>query len=80
MAFNHISADITVDATAYKCPMPLLKLKQALSKISQGQTVLLKSSDIGSVRDIPTYISMTSSKILQQEKSGDSSFIFIVEK
>ena len=41
-------ADITVDARGLQCPMPIIKLSQAMKQAASGQTVELVSTDRGS--------------------------------
>ena len=48
-----------VDATNLSCPMPLLKMKQALNKAQKGEVILVKVTDPASVRDFKAYIEMT---------------------
>ena len=41
------------DATAEKCPQPLVKMRVLLKKMQQGDTCLMHISDKGSIKDIP---------------------------
>lgn len=62
---------VVVDARALRCPMPLLKLKQALHGVETGQVVELLATDAGSWRDIPVYASLANHEIVLQEQVGD---------
>jgi len=44
--------------------MPLLKAKQALSKLSSGQILKLIATDAGSARDVPAYVELTDHQLL----------------
>jgi len=46
---------VLVDATALRCPLPLLRLRQALRDVAVGEYVLLQATDAGSVKDIAAY-------------------------
>ncbi len=40
-----------IDATGLICPLPLLKLKQALHHLAAGDTLIMSVDDLSSVRD-----------------------------
>ncbi len=68
-----------VDARDLRCPMPLLKLKQAIASVEPGDLIELVSTDIGSWRDIPAYIELTNHILIEQsEISGE--YWFLVNK
>lgn len=45
----------TVDARKLRCPLPLLKAKQALNRIKPGDSIEVLATDSGSVRDFHEY-------------------------
>jgi len=69
---------ITVDATGLLCPMPLLKIKQALRKANQGDTITLRTNDATSVADIPRWLSGTTHKLLQVHETPQGVFLLSV--
>ena len=46
---------LTVDARGLKCPMPVIKLSQAMLAAARGQAVELISTDRGSCSDVPAW-------------------------
>lgn len=58
--------DYLVDASALKCPMPLLKMKQALNQANVGEVILVKVSDPASQRDFGAFIELTPHKMTQE--------------
>ncbi len=44
-------AATVIDATGLICPLPLLKLKQALHHLAAGDTLIMSVDDLSSVRD-----------------------------
>ncbi|WP_132701758.1 sulfurtransferase TusA family protein [Reinekea marinisedimentorum] len=69
------TGSVTIDTTGMRCPMPLLKLKQALNTIRAGECIQLVSTDAGSQRDIPAFIAMTNHELKQQcEREGEYRF------
>lgn len=56
-----------VDARGLKCPLPLLKLKQAIAKAEIGDQIELIAHDRGAWRDVPAYLGMTKHLVLSQK-------------
>jgi tRNA 2-thiouridine synthesizing protein A len=46
---------LTVDARGLACPLPVLKLRKALSGLASGAVVELLATDRAAVRDVPTF-------------------------
>jgi len=72
-------ADETLDATGLNCPLPILKTKKALSKMSAGQVLEVISTDAGSVKDIEAFCNQTGNKLLSNIEDGGK-FVFTIEK
>lgn len=70
---------LLVDARSLQCPLPLLKLKQGLAQIEMGDEVEVTATDVGSWRDIPAYIALTSHELLEQ-KQNETEYSYIVKK
>lgn len=70
---------VVLDAKSLVCPLPLLKTKQALAKMSNKQVLRVETSDQGSAKDIPDYIALTKHQLLQQYEENDH-IIFMIEK
>lgn len=62
--FNAISVDLEVDATGLRCPLPLLKAKQALNSLQSGARVKVTATDAGSVRDFHAFAELSGNPIL----------------
>ena len=73
------SFDVLLDVSHLRCPMPLLKTKQALSSMISGQSVKVICTDAGSWRDIPAFVELTPHTLLFSEQSGEQ-FIFMIQK
>lgn len=59
----------TLDCTQLKCPLPLLKLKVALSTMSPGEQITLLATDPISCRDIPKFCEKTGHRLLSQAET-----------
>jgi tRNA 2-thiouridine synthesizing protein A len=70
----------TLDASGLNCPMPILKAKKALSKLSPGETLGIISTDAGSVRDFEAFCSQTGNELTSStEVGGKYEFIITVK-
>lgn len=73
------SVDLYVDAKGLSCPMPLLKAKQALSKLEKGQLLRLEATDSGSVRDFRAFIKLSNHEMVS-EMEIDEVFRYVIRK
>jgi len=73
------SVDVELDATRLRCPMPLLKLKQQLNRMSVGQCIRVRATDKGSVRDFAAFLGQVGHRMLEQAEISDE-FVFIIQK
>ncbi|UZJ45828.1 sulfurtransferase TusA family protein [Marinimicrobium sp. C6131] len=68
-----------VDAQGLRCPLPLLKAKQALRDVAPGEAVRVLATDGGSVRDFQTFAALAGHR-LEREESPDGLYIYILVK
>jgi tRNA 2-thiouridine synthesizing protein A len=71
--------DQTLDASGLNCPMPILKTKKALTKMSPGQILEVISTDAGSVKDLVAFCNQTGNKLLGTVEEGNK-YIFTIER
>lgn len=71
--------DLVIDARNLACPMPLLKAKQGLNQLAQGQVLALIATDPGSWRDLHSFIELTDHRLLLAEQDS-SEFRYLIEK
>ena len=60
-----------IDATALRCPMPLLMAKRAIIGMDQGDQVEVRSKDAGSARDFETFARLAG-HMFSVQKVGDT--------
>lgn len=72
-------ADLIVDARGLQCPMPVIKLSQALMAARSGQTVELISTDKGSCSDVPAWAA-DMGHALESEFNEDGEYHFVLVK
>jgi len=70
------SLSAEVDARGLRCPLPLLKAKQALNQTSVGSYIRVLATDAGSVRDFHAYADLSGNHIhLFREYDGVYEYI-----
>ena len=72
-SINSDSFNITefLDAKGLRCPLPLLKTKQALMKMQAGELLQVIATDSGSVRDFYAYARLSGQEIVEfHEQQG----------
>jgi tRNA 2-thiouridine synthesizing protein A len=70
---------IKLDLTGFRCPIPALKTRKALTSVSSGDVLEVHCTDPLSVIDIPNLIRETGDRIKITERS-DSRIVFLTEK
>lgn len=66
-----IQTDAQVDARGLRCPLPLLKAKQALRDLAPGQRLQVLATDSGSVRDFQSFAELSGHQLEHQaEEAG----------
>lgn len=70
-------ADMTLDASGLRCPMPLLKAKLQLNTMRPGQQLEVLATDPGSARDIPSWLEHTAHELVASTEA-DGSYRFLI--
>lgn len=74
-----VAVDLELDLSDLVCPMPLLKAKQALNRISSGQRIKVLATDPGSERDFQVFAEQSGNKLLEM-RFVDGKFHYLLEK
>ena len=64
-----MDVDLELDLKGMNCPLPLLKTKQALNAMHQGQRVKVYATDPGSVRDFASFAKISGHTLLVSEEA-----------
>ncbi|CAA0078864.1 Sulfur carrier protein TusA [BD1-7 clade bacterium] len=75
---NH-AITTTIDAKGLACPMPLLKAKQALNKLSEGDVLEVWATDAGSFRDFQVFLDQSAHELLLAEET-DGIFRYLMRR
>lgn len=76
---TEIQIDERLDACGLACPLPLLKAKQALNRMSAGQVLEVRATDAGSVRDFKAYADLSAHELISTEEF-DQVYIHILRR
>jgi tRNA 2-thiouridine synthesizing protein A len=71
--------DLELDLSGLSCPLPLLKTKQALNKMANGQTLKVLATDPGSERDFQVFTEQSGNKLLEMQHLNGK-FCYLIEK
>lgn len=71
--------DLFVDSKHLLCPMPIIKLTQAIKKINIGQTILTETTDPGSQYDIAAWARQTGHELISTAEN-DQVYSFLVRR
>ena len=63
-----IAIDAFLDVCGLACPLPLLKAKQALNKLTSGQVLKVTCTDPGSVHDFEAFARQSGHHLLAFEQ------------
>jgi len=74
-----ITPDQTLDAKGLSCPMPLLRTKKEIGKLSSGQILEILGTDPGSRNDLPGWCEKSGHEFLG-EKEDDGFIRFYIKK
>ena len=68
-----------LDTKGMNCPLPILKAKKAIKKLSDGENIQVISTDPGSVKDFEAFCRSTGNELLNSE-STDGVYTFLIKK
>tara|TARA_Y100000588_G_C14180076_1_gene893241 strand:- start:1324 stop:1551 length:228 start_codon:yes stop_codon:yes gene_type:complete len=59
-----------LDTKGMNCPLPVLKAKKALGELSNGDTLKVLATDLGSVKDFEAFCRQTGHVLLEFNEDG----------
>lgn len=74
-----ISQAIEVDACGLQCPGPILKVKEAIDKMEDGQALKVEASDFGFVADIEAWCKTTGNTLVENRIQDAKAMATIVK-
>ena len=73
------NADSVLDLKGLLCPIPVVKISQAIKEIAVGETLVATATDPGVMMDIPAWCSSTGNELINMDEE-DGTFIFSVKR
>lgn len=73
------AAVTTLDCRGLVCPLPVIKLSQAIKAAAPGATIELLATDPGSVADLEAFEKQTGHRVLERAER-DGVFRFLVQR
>ncbi|HWK69939.1 sulfurtransferase TusA family protein [Pollutimonas sp. M17] len=70
-------ADMEVDASGLKCPLPILRAKKALAQLESGQVLKVVTTDAHALRDFQAFAKQTGNTLQAQLEEGASTLHFL---
>ncbi len=74
-----IKIDQKLDCSWLVCPLPIIRTKQSIDKLTAGQVLEMISTDPGSVADMKAWSNRTGNPLLSH-REDDGKYIFLVQK
>jgi len=76
-----ISIDVSLDAKGLRCPIPLIKAKQALKKLEAGQVLEVFSTDPSAKGDFDAMLKHLPDQLLAHERNDKQDhFLYLTSK
>jgi tRNA 2-thiouridine synthesizing protein A len=69
-----------LDLRGYQCPLPVLKTRNAMRKLTQGARILVLTDDPLAVIDIPNFCNESGQLLVEQATVDDGSHRFLLER
>ena len=70
---------VRIDACGLQCPGPVLRLKQAMDKVDEGERVEIVSTDVGFARDAQAWSNSTGNSLVSMSEERGR-FTVVIEK
>lgn len=71
--------DLTIDLKGLLCPIPVVKIGQAIKTVPVGATIEATATDPGVLADIPAWCRMTGNELVMIERQ-DKVIRFVVRR
>jgi tRNA 2-thiouridine synthesizing protein A len=68
-----------LDARGLNCPLPILRAKKALNGLQPGQTLRVRATDPGAVKDFDAFCKSTGNELISSEQSSGE-YVFQIRK
>lgn len=70
-------ADLEVDASGLKCPLPILRAKKALAQLDSGQVLKVITTDTHAIQDFQAFAKQTGNALEAQIETAGAALHFL---
>jgi tRNA 2-thiouridine synthesizing protein A len=70
----------TVDCRGMLCPLPIIRLRQALEQVADGQIIKLLATDPASWQDMPAFSRNTGHELLDASTLAGGNYEYLFRK
>ncbi len=67
---DEFNANVTLNLQGLLCPLPIVKLSQAIKQLEIGQVLEASATDPGVLIDVPAWARTTGNEMLKTQKEG----------
>jgi tRNA 2-thiouridine synthesizing protein A len=71
--------DVELDARQLACPLPILRVKKALSQMTSGQLIRVIATDKGAPKDFEEFCRQTGNELLSST-INDGEYVFYLRR
>ena len=76
---DDIKIDLELDLRGLRCPLPMVRVSQNITKVPIGGIVRAVTTDAGSLADITSWARTTGNEILKKERL-DKDIVFLIKR
>lgn len=70
----------TLDLRGLQCPLPVLKTRNHLRKLGEGEKIWVRTDDPLAVIDVPNFCNEYNQGLLEQKPGDENTHWFLVER
>ena len=71
---------MNLDLRGYQCPLPVLKARNALRKLDEGEKIWVQTDDPMAVIDIPHFCQEYAQTLVEQQEGEEGSHWFLIKR
>jgi len=77
---ENIKPDISVDVTGETCPVPLIEMRKAVMKSSEGQIIEVRGTHPASRKEIPMAVDSLGLRLLSDEIDSNGLWTIFIKR
>jgi tRNA 2-thiouridine synthesizing protein A len=75
-----VKTNLTLNLKGLLCPLPIIKIAQAIKTIEVGETIEATATDPGVLADIPAWARSSGNELVSMTKLADREYQFVVKR